>query len=119
MNKIPVAEVSVGTVVAKPVYDVSGRMLVSAGTALTEKHLRAFKIWGIGKVCVDSGDLAEPETGVIPRNADPEALARAKAVADERFRFASVAHPAMAMLYDLGVARILASQSTQTDSCSK
>ena len=108
MLKVAIVDLAVGAVVAQNVQDLSGRMLVPAGTALKAKHLREFKIWRIEKVAIVSPeDSAEPERSVIPRDADPEQLARARATATERFRHAPTDLPAMALLYDLCVARIL------------
>ena len=108
MLKVAIEELAIGAVVAQNVLDLSGRLLVPAGTALTAKHLRAFKIWGIEKVAIASAeDSAEPDRSVIPRDANPEELEKARATATERFRFAPTNLPAMALLYDLCVARIL------------
>ncbi len=112
MLKVAIEDLAAGAVVAQNVLDLSGRMLVPAGTALTAKHLRAFKIWGVETVAIASAeDSSEPERCVIPRDADPEQLARARATATERFRHAPTDLPAMALLYDLCVARILSRTS--------
>ena len=109
MLKVAIEELAIGAVVAQNVLDLSGRLLVPAGTALTAKHLRAFKIWGVERIAIASAeDSAEPDRSVIPRDANPEDLATARATATERFRFAPTDLPAMALLYDLCVARILA-----------
>ena len=108
MLKVAIEDLAAGAVVAQNVLDLSGRMLVPAGTALTAKHLRAFKIWGVEKVAIASaGDSAEPDRSVIPRDADPGQLERARAAATERFRHAPTDLPAMSLLYDLCVARNL------------
>ena len=109
MLNVPVEELSMGAVVAQNVLDLSGRMLVPAGTVLTAKHLRAFKIWGVEKVTIASAeDSAEPDRSVIPRDADPEQLEKARAIAAERFRHAPTDLPAMSLLHDLCVSRLLA-----------
>lgn len=109
MLKVATHTIEVGAVVAQNVLDLSGRLLVPAGTALTAKHLRAFKIWGVERIAITSAeDSAEPDRSVIPRDANPADLATARASATERFRFAPTDLPAMALLYDLCVARILA-----------
>ena len=56
-------------------------------------------------VVVGNGNVALDVARILV--SDPEQLARARATATERFRHAPTDLPAMALLYDLCVARIL------------
>ena len=109
MKFLRIDELQPGAIAAKDVRDVSGRMLVPAGAALSEKHLRAFKIWGVEKVAVETASGSDDvDAPLSPRDADPEALARAQAEAAERFRCVPADHPVVAVLRDLCVSRLLA-----------
>jgi HD-like signal output (HDOD) protein len=47
MAQLSSADLQVGMKTARDVKDQQGRLLIPAGTSLTEKHLRAMKLWGI------------------------------------------------------------------------
>lgn len=52
---VPTPELEPGLVVAAPVHDRSGRLLVPAGMTLQGKHLRILRAWGVPEVEVASG----------------------------------------------------------------
>lgn len=54
-------EVEVGMKVSEDVRDRTGKVLLTQGQTLEEKHLKAFKIWGIRKIFVELGNKTDPE----------------------------------------------------------
>ena len=60
MSRIGIAEVETGMELSSDVRDKNGRHLISSGTVLTDKHVRALKIWGIHRVDVANGDDDRP-----------------------------------------------------------
>lgn len=47
-----------GMVVAADIQDPNGRLIVPAGTTLTDRHIKALKMWGIGQVNI-AGEAKE------------------------------------------------------------
>ncbi len=91
-----------GVPVVEDVYDQQGRLLMSAGTELTERHLRACQLWGITRVRVRAEGLAEE---AIPEGPTPEQLAAAELATQQRFRNTDPAHPLVMELFRLCVIR--------------
>ena len=50
--QVSVDDLTAGMVIAEEMRDQQGRLLMPAGTELTERHLRAFQLWGIMTVRV-------------------------------------------------------------------
>jgi HD-like signal output (HDOD) protein len=99
MRVFELADLREGMVVGRDVVDRLGRRLIAAGVTLTERHLKAFRTWGIASVEVVTDD-AEPSAVVDD--------ARRQAVAAELaplFRRVDVRHPVMAALFATCVER--------------
>jgi hypothetical protein len=74
--------------------DQNGRLLLAAGTALTEKHLRYCQMWGVTEAAIEgegAGPSSEPTV-------DPAAIERALATLEPRFRHPPRDHPLIAAL---------------------
>jgi hypothetical protein len=83
-------------VLATDVADNAGRLLLPAGTALTEKHVRYCQMWGILELEIE----AEAGADVAPDVAeDPTRLAAAASVLAPRFARVDLDHPVMASLF--------------------
>lgn len=54
MNTIKSGKAQAGMVVGANVTSPQGMVIVKIGTSLTEKHLRAFKAWGVTEICIES-----------------------------------------------------------------
>jgi len=52
------SEVKPGMILAKPVRNAQGQLLVNAGSRLSQKDIHKFKTWGVPKVAV-KGKIAE------------------------------------------------------------
>jgi len=98
---IGVDDLEPGMVLAENVNDAQGRLLVPQGTELTERHLRAFQLWGVLGVRVRGAEGEEPPTPPI----SPEHLAQAEARIRARFRTTDVTHPMLAELLSICVLR--------------
>jgi hypothetical protein len=96
-----VDDLSPGMVLGENVQDSQGRLLMPVGTELTERHLRAFQLWGIMSVRVRGADGEEPGAPEV----SPEALTAARDRVLPRFVHNDIHHPLIAALLDLCVRR--------------
>ena len=87
-------------VLAEDVHDQQGRLLLPSGSELTERHLRAFQMWGILTVKV-RGAGEEPSEPVI----SPEILAEAEARVRQRMHNNDLALPVIAEILRFAVQR--------------
>lgn len=92
----PVDDLTPGLILGENVNDAQGRLLMPIGTELTERHLRAFQLWGIMAVRVRG---AEGEEEAIPE-VSPEALAAALERILPRFVHNDIHHPLIALLLE-------------------
>ncbi|MBK6421160.1 MAG: hypothetical protein IPI38_05825 [Gemmatimonadetes bacterium] len=99
----PVDDLVAGMVIAEEVRDQQGRLLMPAGTALTDRHLRAFSLWGIMTIRVRGEGGADAEEA--PLELTPEQVAEAEAIVRARFPVADLDHPFMAELLRLAALR--------------
>lgn len=93
---VAVEALEVGMLLADEVRDQQGRLLMPAGTELTERHLRAFQLWGIMTVRIRAGDGAEPAEPPLT----PGQLAAGRAVVLGRLRQRDRSHPFLAELVE-------------------
>jgi hypothetical protein len=91
---IPVDDLEPGMILDEDVHDAQGRLLMPKGTVLTDRHLRAFQLWGILAVGIRGPEGEEPPAPRI----SPELLAQAEALIRPRFRNNDPAHPLIAVL---------------------
>ncbi len=81
---------------AQDVHDQQGRLLMPRDTALTDRHLRAFELWGILAVQVQQ---AGAESGPPELVITPEELAQAEALVSARLAHNDLTHPMIATLF--------------------
>ncbi len=98
MPIVAVDDLQAGMLLADEVRDQQGRLLMPAGTELTDRHLRAFQLWGIISVRIRAAD-AEAAPAELPLT--PEQLAQGEEVVRNRLRDDKAAHPLMAELIRL------------------
>lgn len=91
-----------GMVLTADVKDRRGRLLLTAGHELTTHALRVFRMWGVTGLDVAG---AEAVAAAEPGPADVVRLEAVRADVADRFRHADRAHPVVAALFDLAVAR--------------
>lgn len=83
----PIDALEPGVVLAAPVYDDAGRLLIPEGRPLTERQIQRLSGWGVHEV-----DVAEPEAEEEELVLDPELLARAEEVVAPRFALQPMEH---------------------------
>ncbi len=82
-------------VLAAAIHDSGGRLLVPAGIALTDKHLRLFQMWGIADAEVEGEGAGAPEEEPL----DAASLSAAEAELRPHFRHADLSHPVVAAVF--------------------
>jgi hypothetical protein len=96
MEKVKIRELEVGAILATDVKDMSGRLLLSAGSEIAEKHLNIFKIWGVIEVEItSSGELVQSQADVDLSDVDPEILKQVEQNLDKLFLHNDRSHPVM------------------------
>ncbi|MES2309089.1 MAG: hypothetical protein V4507_09545 [Verrucomicrobiota bacterium] len=98
--KIPIAELKEGVSLSLDVVSPNGQLLLKSGFPLTEKHLRAFKMWGITEVETEG----ENDVQVLPFN--PEILAKADLLLHDRFYGADLSNPVLSRIYGFCLKRL-------------
>lgn len=100
MAQVYIDQLATGMVLNSDVKDQNGRLLLKAGTELTEKHLYIFRSWGITEADIAgvTGGSAQQATN---DSVNPEKLASAEAALGLFFPEAKRAHPAMRELFRL------------------
>lgn len=59
-KKINCEDISTGMELAESVKNLYGQMLLTAGTGLTENHIKLFKTWGIQEVTIKADEQEVP-----------------------------------------------------------
>lgn len=107
MPVIPIDRAEVGMVLAEPVKDRRGRLLLPAGRVLEERYLEALPMWGVSHVAVEGegggGEASAPP--VFRETLQPWALAQATHELEELFAHANRSHPLLAFLHRSRVLR--------------
>jgi hypothetical protein len=104
MGKINLDDIKPGMILASAVTERGGRILLSAGTEITERHLNIFRTWGIAEADVE-GVTKEEILAQATARLDPTQLKEAEAEVNELFRHAGQRHPAMTELSRLCILR--------------
>ena len=100
-----------GMILAADLREPGGRMLLPAATALTDRHLRYFQMWGVSGAEVEGDEQDLPNALPV----DPEVRAAVEARVRSLFRHADLAHPAVAQVHAYCVARELRRAATGQD----
>ncbi|MBK1724054.1 hypothetical protein [Thiocystis violacea] len=97
-----IQEIQSGMLLGKDVYDPNGHILMRAGVRITERHIKAFKSWGIQEASIapDADGAPEPVR-------DPKAVAEIHALLDTQFSLSNRGHPVVEVIYDLCLQRAL------------
>jgi len=101
MGMLKVSHLKPEMVVCGDLKDRNGRLLVAAGTRLTEKHIRIIKIWGVIEADIEGvseADVAPAEEAMI----DPELLRAAAELLAGNFRYNDLKDPVVAELFRIG-----------------
>jgi hypothetical protein len=114
MGLLTIDDLKPGMVLGGDVKDRNGRNLLSAGTELTEKHLRIFKIWGVLEVDV-KGVEQEEVAAQAAAAINPEDLLRAETIVADLFRHTDPEDPVMRELRRSTTIRLARSKKEAAD----
>ena len=98
MPRLSTALVQPGMILAEDVNAPGGQLIAGTGAVLSEKHLTAFRTWGISAVVITEG--SGPAV-------DPTALAEARRLVAPRFAGQPTDHAAVRELFRIAVERQL------------
>ena len=90
-----------GMKLSADLLETGGRLLLPAGTELTDRHLRYFQMWGVLEAEIEG---QEGETAP-PAPVDPAVQAAVEARLADLFRHTDRNHPAVAQVFSHCVAR--------------
>ncbi len=88
-------------VLASPVKDKTGRLLIPAGKVLSERHIESLRMWGISTLEVEGADQREADDAPI----DPELIMEAEKLMAGHFGTNDLTHPFMRALSSFCVQR--------------
>jgi hypothetical protein len=115
MGVIHIDKIQPGMKLAGDVKDQTGRILLTAGHEVSERHLKIFRMWGVSEADIE-GVEANNAPRVSPPPMDQEPAGEGEeAAARVRFRHVDLNHPAMRELYQLHIQRIVHSQAAGGD----
>jgi len=104
MGIINITSLRAGMMLAEDVRDRNGRFLASGGTALTDRHIKILKMWGVIEANIRGVTKEEAESDRIV-DLDPTALEASETITRSRFALNDLDHPAVRELFRLCVAR--------------
>jgi hypothetical protein len=94
-------------VLAADIVDGGGRLLLPAGTTLTDKHLRYCQMWGVTEAEIHASNEETPAELPV---ADPARVEAARGAVLPRFRHVDQAHPVIDALLRHAIAASIAAQ---------
>jgi hypothetical protein len=98
-----------GMILSADLSESGGRLLLPAGTELTDRHLRYFHMWGVAEVEVQGDDRLQDPAATV----DPEVRAAIEARLGHLFRHVDVAQAAAAQVFAYCLARDLRRAATE------
>ncbi|HLP18078.1 MAG TPA: hypothetical protein VK470_17605 [Bacteroidota bacterium] len=106
MISLNIQDIEPGMVLGAEVKDRTGRVLLSKGTTVTEKHLSIFKMWGVVDAIIENADKEKIEAKAVA-DIEPGDFSQAQEEMDRVFRFVEQQdHPFIIELKRLGSIRI-------------
>ncbi len=98
-----VDQVTTGMMLAQDIHDPNGALLIRAGVSITERHIKAFKSWGIQEIPIQSDE----ETQSTAKTGDSSVIAEVRTLLDAQFSLSNPDHPAVHALYEICLERTL------------
>ncbi len=92
MGVVSLDAIKPGMILAGDIRDRNGRVLLSTGAEITEKHIRLFKMWGIHTASIQEGEK-EDSSSKRASEIDPGLLLQAERQTAELFCHHDLAHP--------------------------
>ena len=106
MGQISVEDVQPGMVLASDVCAAHDRLLLAAGSEISERHLRIFRAWGVATVDVE-GVTRDDIAAKAAAGLDPGARVAVEARVATQFRRTDRANPVVRELMELTVLRLV------------
>lgn len=113
MARLPLDQLTVGMVLAEPLKNANGSVMLPPGSAITEKHIRAMRMWGVLDIDIQGEAAPTPNERMAPENAS--GLAKAQAELKSLFAFADLNDPVMAEIFNQAVIHCGTGSSTQSE----
>ena len=113
MGKVNLDDIKPGMKLQKDVQERSGRVLLRAGTEITERHLNIFRTWGVAEADIESMSHEEAAAQAA-REIDPEVLKAAEEFITPLFGHTDANHAAVRELKRLCVLRYIRSNKKNT-----
>lgn len=104
MGLTQIDNLEAGMILASDVHDRAGRMLLGAGTELSQKHLTIFRTWGVMEVDI-VGAEDDNQSCNLPPEVTQEQLEAAMAALGPLFGNSDQEHPVMRELLRLAALR--------------
>jgi hypothetical protein len=104
MGIISINSLAAGMILAADIHDRNGRLLIRAGSELTDKNIYVLRTWGV--INVDIAGLEEDEDCCVLAGVyDSDLLASAEAYLKPLFKYANLTQPGMSELFRLCILR--------------
>jgi hypothetical protein len=104
MGMLSIDNLSSGMLLAADVHDRSGRLLLKAGTLLSDKHIYIFRTWGVAEADIDGMEMEAGNPAGL-HEIEPERWDAAESEIMPLFRHTDLTHPGMKALLHLGILR--------------
>ena len=95
-------QLQAGMELDRDVVDRNGQPLVKAGTVLTDRDLRRFRMWGVTEVDIVGDDEESNEPGL---SIDPAVLEKHQPEVRAFFKHTNLEHPFIAQLFQESLIR--------------
>ena len=115
MPLVSLDKLAAGMVAKNDIKDRSGRVLLRAGTEISERSLRVLRTWGIPSVEVEGEGADEDDAQQENFTYPPEVLAEAQSRMEKMFCRVDLQHPAAKRLSEVVVERLAAEISGRAD----
>lgn len=116
MKTVPTCKIKIGDEIVEPVRNIQGLVLFKAGELVTEKHLKAFKGWGITEISIKDDGIetadSKPENFEI---ADEKLYRETEKELDHLFQKTDKEDPVITKLYNLVFQKKITSIKTNID----
>jgi hypothetical protein len=114
MGVINLDDIEPGMTLAEDVRDYSGRILLAAGTEITDKHLRIFKMWGITEADIQGLGREDVASSTVSQ-LDPALIQQAEEQGRLLFRHTDLNDPFTRELFRLFILRTVRAESGADD----